>query len=68
MDRVGKLEKDVAVIENRLDTAEAEISIVRQEIGKLSSKMDRATGMIMAGMLVLQIVGILLSGGGWLTV
>tara|TARA_A100001391_G_scaffold174330_1_gene136725 strand:- start:968 stop:1159 length:192 start_codon:yes stop_codon:yes gene_type:complete len=63
MDRVGKLEKDVAVIENRLDTVEAEISTIRADIKLLSSKMDKMTGLLMAWMGALQIIATYLKGG-----
>lgn len=63
MDRVGKLEKEVAVIENRLDTVEAEISTIRGDIKVLSSKMDKMTGLLMAWMGALQLIATYLKGG-----
>lgn len=63
MDRVGKLEKDVAVIENRLDTVEAEISTIRGDIKILSSKIDKMTGLLMAWMGALQLIATYLKGG-----
>jgi chaperonin cofactor prefoldin len=63
MDRVGKLEKEVAVIENRLDTVEAEISTIRGDIKILSSKMDKMTGLLMAWMGALQLIATYLKGG-----
>ena len=61
--RVGNLEKDVAVLGNRLDTAESEIDTIRKDIRILSSKLDKATGILIFGMFVAQYVGSLMRGG-----
>ena len=61
--RVGNLEKDVAVLGNRLNTAESEIDTIRKDIRILSSKLDKATGILIFGMFVAQYVGSLMRGG-----
>lgn len=55
--RVGNLEKDVAVLGNRLDTAESEIQTIRKDIRILSSKVDKATGVILCGIFLAQYLG-----------
>ena len=55
--RVGNLEKDVAVLGNRLDTAESEIATIRKDIRILSSKVDKATGILLFGIFLAQYLG-----------
>jgi hypothetical protein len=55
--RVAKIETDVAVLGTRLDTAEAEITTIRSDIKALSSKMDKATGIVLIGIALAQVAG-----------
>jgi hypothetical protein len=58
--RVRTLEKDVAVLGNRQDTAEAEISSMRDEVKIIRSDIAKAQGLIISVTVLMQIIGILL--------
>ena len=60
--RVGKLELDVAVLGTRLTHVEEQMNTIRDDIKILSGKMDKATGMILAGMALLQVLGFFFAG------
>jgi|TARA_B100000085_G_C18479109_1_gene486483 predicted nucleic acid-binding Zn-ribbon protein len=58
--RVRKLETDVAVLGNRQDTAEAEISSIREDVKEIRSDIAKAQGLIIAVTVISQIIGILM--------
>jgi septal ring factor EnvC (AmiA/AmiB activator) len=60
--RLRKVEKEVAVLESRVDTSEQEISTLRTDIKALSSKMDKTQGILLAAIALAQSIGILLGG------
>ena len=62
MDRVSGLEKDVAVLGTRVSHVEEQVGTIKDDLKVLSGKMDRATGMILAGMALLQVLGFLFAG------
>jgi hypothetical protein len=58
--RVRKLETDVAVLGTRQDTAEAEISSMRDEVKIIRSDIAKAQGLIISVTVLMQIIGILM--------
>ena len=60
--RVAKIEQDVAVLGTRVSHVEEQLGTIKDDLRVLSSKMDRATGMILAGMALLQVLGFLFAG------
>ena len=60
--RLRKVEKEVAVLESRVDTSEQENSTLRADIKALSSKMDKTQGILLAAIALAQSIGILLGG------
>ena len=59
--RVRDLETRSAVFENRLDTAESEISMTRQDIKDLGAKLDKMSGVLMATIVLAQAIGVFFS-------
>jgi outer membrane murein-binding lipoprotein Lpp len=58
--RVRQLETDVAVLGNRTDTLETEVSVIRQELKAVRSDISKAQGIIIAVVCIMQSIGILI--------
>jgi chaperonin cofactor prefoldin len=60
--RVRQLETDVAVLGQRTDTLEAEVSVIREEMADVKQKIATAQGLIIASVVIMQSIGILIGG------
>ena len=58
--RVRQLETDVAVLGQRTDTLEAEVSVIREEMADVKQKIATAQGLIIASVVIMQSIGILI--------
>lgn len=60
--RVRKLETEVAVLGNRADALEADVSMIKEAIEANTKKVARAEGLIIATVVIMQSIGIFLGG------
>lgn len=60
--RVRKLETDVAVLGQRADTTEAEVSSIREDIQGIKKEIHKAQGLILATIVVMQCIAIFMEG------
>ena len=58
--RVRKLETDVAVLGQRTDTLEEEMSAVRQDIQGIKKELHKAQGVIVAAIVLVQAIALLM--------
>tara|TARA_R100001086_G_scaffold248265_1_gene184731 strand:- start:2357 stop:2548 length:192 start_codon:yes stop_codon:yes gene_type:complete len=58
--RVRKLETDVAVLGQRTDTLEEEVSAVRQDIQGIKKELHKAQGVIVAAVVLVQAIALLM--------
>ena len=54
--RVRKLETDVAVLGQRMDTVETEISSIRDDIQLLKKELHKAQGVIVGSIILVQVI------------
>ena len=59
--RVRKLETDVAVLGQRVDTVESEVSAIRQDIQGIKKESHQARGLIIASIGLVQAIASLVS-------
>ena len=59
--RVRKLETDVAVLCQRVDTVESEVSAIRQDIQGIKKEIHQARGLIIASIVLVQAIASLVS-------
>tara|TARA_R100000664_G_C2635592_1_gene63038 strand:+ start:173 stop:364 length:192 start_codon:yes stop_codon:yes gene_type:complete len=60
--RVRKLETDVAVLGQRQDTVESEVSSIRADIQGIKKEIHKAQGLILATVVIMQCIAILMEG------
>tara|TARA_R100000664_G_C2752388_1_gene139686 strand:+ start:1417 stop:1608 length:192 start_codon:yes stop_codon:yes gene_type:complete len=60
--RVRKLETDVAVLGQRVDTTEIEVSAIRQDIQGIKASIHKAQGLILATVVIMQCIAIFMEG------
>tara|TARA_R100000234_G_scaffold67056_2_gene40938 strand:+ start:1662 stop:1853 length:192 start_codon:yes stop_codon:yes gene_type:complete len=60
--RVRKLETDVAVLGQRTDTLETEVSSIRQDIQGIKKEIHKAQGLILATIVIMQCIAIFMEG------
>tara|TARA_R100000655_G_scaffold12254_7_gene28420 strand:+ start:20517 stop:20708 length:192 start_codon:yes stop_codon:yes gene_type:complete len=60
--RVRKLETDVAVLGQRADTVEGEVSSIRQDIQGIKKEIHKAQGLILATIVIMQCIAIFMEG------
>tara|TARA_R100000234_G_scaffold114461_1_gene89662 strand:+ start:381 stop:572 length:192 start_codon:yes stop_codon:yes gene_type:complete len=60
--RVRKLETDVAVLGQRTDTLETEMSAIRQDIQDIKREIHKAQGLILATIVIVQCIAIFVEG------
>ena len=60
--RVRKLETDVAVLGQRVDTTEAEVSSIREDIQGIKKEIHKAQGLILATIVIMQCIAIFMEG------
>ena len=60
--RVRKLETDVAVLGQRTDTLETEMSEIRQDIQDIKREIHKAQGLILATIVIVQCIAIFVEG------
>ena len=60
--RVLKLETDVAVLGQRQDTVESEVSSIRADIQGIKKEIHKAQGLILATVVIMQCIAILMEG------
>ncbi len=60
--RVRKLETKVAVLGQRQNTVEAEVSAIREDIQGIKREIHKAQGLILATIVICQCLGILMVG------
>ena len=58
--RVSKLETDVAVLGQRTDTLEAEVSTIRADLTSIKTQIATAQGLILATVVIVQCLAVLL--------
>ena len=58
--RVRKLETDVAVLGQRTDTLDGEVSAIRQDIQGIKKEIHKAQGLIIAAVVLVQAIAILM--------
>jgi len=58
--RVRKLETDVAVLGQRVDTVEGEVSAIRQDIQGIKKELHKAQGVIVAAVVLVQAIALLM--------
>tara|TARA_A100001515_G_scaffold134275_2_gene124145 strand:- start:1193 stop:1384 length:192 start_codon:yes stop_codon:yes gene_type:complete len=58
--RVRKLETDVAVLGQRVDTVEEEVSAIRQDIQGIKKELHKAQGVIVAAVVLVQAIALLM--------
>tara|TARA_R100000152_G_C6682852_1_gene116306 strand:+ start:393 stop:584 length:192 start_codon:yes stop_codon:yes gene_type:complete len=58
--RVSKLETDVAVLGQRTDTLEAEVSVIRSDLASIKKQIATAQGLILATVVIMQVLAVLL--------
>ena len=58
--RVRKLETDVAVLGQRTDTLEGEVSAIRGDIQSIKKEIHKAQGLIVAVVVLMQCIAIFL--------
>lgn len=58
--RVRKLETDVAVLGQRIETVETEVSSIRDDIQLLKKELHKAQGVIIAAVVLVQALAILM--------
>lgn len=54
--RVRKLETDVAVLGQRMDTVETEVSSIRDDIQLLKKELHKAQGVIVGSIILVQVI------------
>ena len=60
--RLRKLETDVAVLGQRADTVEGEVSSIRQDIQGIKKEIHKAQGLILATIVIMQCIAIFMEG------
>ena len=60
--RVRQLETDVAVLGQRVDTTEAEVSAIRLDIQGIKKEIHNALGLILATIVIMQCIAIFMEG------
>ncbi len=58
--RVRKLETDVAVLGQRMETVEVEVSSIREDIQLLKKELHKAQGVIIAVIVLVQAIALLM--------
>ena len=58
--RVRKLETDVAVLGQRMETVEVEVSSIREDIQLLKKELHKAQGIIIAVIVLVQAIALLM--------
>lgn len=58
--RVRKLETDVAVLGQRMETVEVEVSSIREDIQLLKKELHKAQGVIIAVIVLVQALALLM--------
>ena len=58
--RVRKLETDVAVLGQRTDTLDGEVSAIRQDIQGIKKEIHKDQGLIIAAVVLVQAIAILM--------
>ena len=58
--RVRKLETDVAVLGQRMETVEVEVSSIREDIQLLKKELHKAQGIIIAVVVLVQAIALLM--------
>ena len=58
--RVSKLETDVAVLGQRTDTLETEVSTIRVDLTSIKKQIATAQGLILATVVIVQCLAVLL--------